>query len=554
MKKITLLFAFIAFSAVSLFSQSQRLVLAEEFTNASCGPCAGQNPAFDALLQQNTDKITSIKYHMSWPGTDPMYTHNPADNNARKNLYSINGVPHVHVDGNWWNGMPSGVNQYLINTAAAIPSPFDMQVQYELSEDESKINVTAYVNATQNVSGNLKLFLVVIEKHIHFTSPPGYNGEKDFYNVMKKILPTKTGLKLETSIDSGEYFIAESSWELANVYNNDELSVVAFIQDMTTKEVYQAANGSTDPIVPLYTNDVAISGVYYVTDKNCSSKMAPKIRIINSGAAEVTSMDIEYHINDGDVTTINWTGNLAFLDKEEIQLEELNFSLKDTNNFVVEVTNVNGGDDEYVANNMEDMVFYRADYFDGPGFMFLELDNHPEQTTWKMYDYEGNVVQEGGPYTTPGGTVTVTFNFPTSSCYRFEMYDSGNDGLSGGGSYQVAGSGAISFSGGDFTDKDVNEITYDIVGVDEKEIVNNLSIYPNPATDNLSVSFLLSDSKTVSVALYDMLGKQMMVNNMGVQPAGSIDVNFDVNSLQSGVYLIKTEVGNKSYVNKVIVK
>lgn len=30
---------------------------------------------------------------------------------------------------------------------------------------------------------------VVIEKHIHFNTAPGTNGEKDFYNVMKKMLP-----------------------------------------------------------------------------------------------------------------------------------------------------------------------------------------------------------------------------------------------------------------------------------------------------------------------------------------------------------------------------
>ncbi|MBI9034293.1 MAG: hypothetical protein JEZ03_07470, partial [Bacteroidales bacterium] len=49
MKKLVLLF--FAFSAVTLgFSQSQRLVLVEEFTQASCGPCAGQNPAFTALM------------------------------------------------------------------------------------------------------------------------------------------------------------------------------------------------------------------------------------------------------------------------------------------------------------------------------------------------------------------------------------------------------------------------------------------------------------------------------------------------------------------------
>lgn len=46
-------------------AQSMRMLLAEGFTSSTCGPCASQNPAFDALLHNNMDKITSIKYHMS---------------------------------------------------------------------------------------------------------------------------------------------------------------------------------------------------------------------------------------------------------------------------------------------------------------------------------------------------------------------------------------------------------------------------------------------------------------------------------------------------------
>ncbi|MBP6870867.1 MAG: hypothetical protein KBC43_02560 [Bacteroidales bacterium] len=50
MKTIYLtLFAF-SFLVFSVHSQSQRMVLIEEATNASCGPCASQNPAFDNLL------------------------------------------------------------------------------------------------------------------------------------------------------------------------------------------------------------------------------------------------------------------------------------------------------------------------------------------------------------------------------------------------------------------------------------------------------------------------------------------------------------------------
>ncbi|HML86466.1 MAG TPA: hypothetical protein PKE52_15025, partial [Bacteroidales bacterium] len=44
------------------YSQSQRLVLLEEFTQASCGPCASSNPTIHALLVNNPTKITGIYY------------------------------------------------------------------------------------------------------------------------------------------------------------------------------------------------------------------------------------------------------------------------------------------------------------------------------------------------------------------------------------------------------------------------------------------------------------------------------------------------------------
>jgi len=58
-----------------------------------------------------------------------------------------------------------------------------------------------------------------IEKHIHFSSPPGTNGEKDFYNVMVKMLPSATGTSLPSSFQVGDYFVLEFAWKLANVYN-----------------------------------------------------------------------------------------------------------------------------------------------------------------------------------------------------------------------------------------------------------------------------------------------------------------------------------------------
>jgi hypothetical protein len=71
----------------------------EEFTNASCGPCASQNPAFDALLSANASKCTSIKYHTNWPGVDPMNAQNPTDVGTRVTYYNVTGVPYAVMDG-----------------------------------------------------------------------------------------------------------------------------------------------------------------------------------------------------------------------------------------------------------------------------------------------------------------------------------------------------------------------------------------------------------------------------------------------------------------------
>ena len=51
-KTFTLLSMMLAGSLA--FAQSQRLVLVEAFSQASCGPCAAQNPALNAALTAAT--------------------------------------------------------------------------------------------------------------------------------------------------------------------------------------------------------------------------------------------------------------------------------------------------------------------------------------------------------------------------------------------------------------------------------------------------------------------------------------------------------------------
>ena len=64
MKQILLSFLFII-SAASMYAQSVRTVLMEEFTQASCPPCEATTPVLNALMNANVDKVTQIRYQTS---------------------------------------------------------------------------------------------------------------------------------------------------------------------------------------------------------------------------------------------------------------------------------------------------------------------------------------------------------------------------------------------------------------------------------------------------------------------------------------------------------
>ena len=73
MKKF-LLSALCAFSTTA-FVQAQvaQMPIVEHFTQASCGPCASQNPTlYTTLGTFGSANYAKITYQTSWPGVDPM--------------------------------------------------------------------------------------------------------------------------------------------------------------------------------------------------------------------------------------------------------------------------------------------------------------------------------------------------------------------------------------------------------------------------------------------------------------------------------------------------
>ena len=133
MKNFTKLFSISLVLLIGLdqltFGQAPRTVLVEEFTQASCGPCAVQNPGFEAVLNANTSNVVSIMVHSWWPGFDPMYNDNTVDADARIYYYAVQnvGVPYATVDGvpiendcNGYTGAPACLSQDDVDAATML--------------------------------------------------------------------------------------------------------------------------------------------------------------------------------------------------------------------------------------------------------------------------------------------------------------------------------------------------------------------------------------------------------------------------------------------------
>ena len=340
--------------AGSISAQSQRIVIAEEFTNASCPPCASQNPAFNALLDANPTKIVSIKYQTNWPGTDPMNAQTQTMVAPRVTYYGVTGVPHAVVDGvpvvndcGAYVGAPACFTQTKIDTRYAVASPFDLAITHAYNSTYDSIYITEVITCTQAVSGTLYLQTGVIEEEVNFLTAPGSNGETDFYGVMRAMVPSSSGTALATSWTVGQTQTLNFAVKVPSyVYDKNTLAVVGFIQDNASKAIQQA--GFSEP-VPLGL-DASIKNSAPVSAFSCASTYSPSVELKNIGLTALTTADISYKINTGAATTYTWNGSLASGATTTVSFPAQTLTTG-TNTFTATLLTTNGIADQEAGNN-----------------------------------------------------------------------------------------------------------------------------------------------------------------------------------------------------------
>lgn len=94
---------------------------------------------------------------------------------------------------------------------------------------------------------------------------------------------------------------------------------------------------------------------------------------------------------------------------------------------------------------------------------------------------------------------------------------------------------------------------YAIASVEDYNGLEDLTVYPNPATDYVNVEFSLQEAENVTFQLMDLTGKMLKQTSMdGI--AGTNQFRFDIQGVSQGLYLLEIVTDSGKSVRKITVQ
>ncbi|GGW56762.1 putative secreted protein (Por secretion system target) [Winogradskyella epiphytica] len=187
----------------------------------------------------------------------------------------------------------------------------------------------------------------------------------------------------------------------------------------------------------------------------------------------------------------------------------------------------------------------------------ITFDNYPEETAWSVKDASGTTVASGGTYGSQpdGSTLNIDLGCLDTGCYDFVITDAYGDGICcsyGNGSYTLTNSdtGVTLASGAQFTSSQTinfclgnsNSNFDSSPGIISDNPNQYFNIYPNPVKQTLNVDLLGYEAQSFEIK--NMLGQTVS--------KGRYTSVIDVSQLDSGVYILQLNIGEKSKLKRFI--
>jgi hypothetical protein len=590
-----------------------RMVLVERFTSWTCGPCAANNPTMDAFLSsQDPEKIVGIAYHMNWPapGNDGFYHYNPGDNTTRRTYYGVNSIPQARMDGVIDIQPPYSQSTLMsyFNTRTNLLGPLTIIVTDSTYGDSVLVRARIYCEVMLS-NPTVTVQFALIEKHIHYTSPPGTNGETDFYDVMRKMPATASGQQI--TMFPGNTYVVERRYYKDPIWNQAQMRTIVFLQQGL--EVFNAAMKTANfTLIPVTGYKAVLQG------QNQSASYQMEIPIVSSGYNSPVTLSAQVDPPNAGITVSFPNGNVisSFPASFNVQVNSNSSVPTDAYRIIVTGTNTNskvhktsvsylvGQNFIGVAANRSNLQF-RVDNqnytnaamftwdlgashtltaispqtFGSVRYRFLNWSDNGDSshqitvnttTTSYTVNYKtqfrlvSSVTPSGLPATVVGGNIfydsasSVTFSItPLQLTYNGREYYFNR--------WNGVGNGSYSGTEPSYTIQNMNNIIVETAVFDTIPPIGIQNLnngvpksfalhqnYPNPFNPVTKIKFDIPKTGLVVLKIYDILGNQVAILNNGVLQAGYYEAELNASNYASGVYFYRLEAGDFSSVKRMI--
>lgn len=303
------------FLHASLFSQvsPKRLVLIEEFTSATCGPCVDADKVLKVVAKLDSG-IIALKYHLNIPSPgDPFYKANPTHNDARGMLYAVPALPTSRVNGHRSvDPRDSNAMWNLARLDQQVPYPIVISVKQEIvSGNEMKVTVDVESDIDlQDYILHTAVYTDLVNLPNIKTTLPNSNGQTEFASSMMTMLPNEQGTPWNSVAKEKKTVTLNYTKGTGELWNS-EVNVIAFLQNPRTLEIIQSAVSVQKPIGSMISTTLSfpptIAPVFEALPPQGSITL--KTAIGNASKAPITYKDLS--IVKSARTPQNWTLKLT---------------------------------------------------------------------------------------------------------------------------------------------------------------------------------------------------------------------------------------------------
>jgi hypothetical protein len=260
-----------------------------------------------------------ITYHTSADSFNNSYA------TSRYSFYGVSGTPDVKLDGNYdvLGGIHTGtmypVYRDHFDTRKTVPSPIGIAlvVAYDSTTRQGQLSVTLRNPGNSAVSGQLQVALVERSKYCL------WQGLDSVYTVERTMLPNANGEAV--TIPANDSLARTRSFTLNPGWVDRKCDLVVFVQNNSTKEIYQGARTAIrptpgvaylkyEPVLPLPGNDVPL---------------AIHLRSVGTGGAE--NVNATLSTSDPNITVTTPTASYGAIPRGEERGPATNFQIHVSN-------------------------------------------------------------------------------------------------------------------------------------------------------------------------------------------------------------------------------